>query len=292
MPPHLSIDILTIFPGMFPGVLGESIVGRAIAQGLVEVTLTDIRDFAADPHRKVDDRPYGGGPGMVFKPEPVVAAVESVLARLEGPGAREGALRKIILTPQGRRLEQPLLRELARAERIVILCGHYEGFDERVQEVLGFEEVSIGDYVLSGGEIPAMVLLDGIVRLVPGALGHPDSAREESFEGGLLDCPHYTRPPEFRGLKVPEVLLSGNHRLVEEWRRQQALERTRARRGDLIDDATGRRAAEEEPEEERSGDRDGGEMVGSAQEAESPFLTAPYSRYSRRVAPFAGDRRD
>ncbi|MBI4601736.1 MAG: tRNA (guanosine(37)-N1)-methyltransferase TrmD [Planctomycetes bacterium] len=231
----LSFDILTIFPGMFPSVLGESIVARALAAGIVRVALTDIRDFAHDRHRSVDDRPYGGGPGMVFKPEPVFAAVESVLARAR---ASEEATRKVILTPQGRRLEQRDLRQLSGASWVVLLCGHYEGFDERILEGLkgghGFEEVSIGDYVLSGGEIPAMVILDGVARLLPGALGHPESAALESFESGRLDYPQYTRPPEFRGMRVPEVLLSGNHQEIERWRRDRAVERTRERRGDLV----------------------------------------------------------
>lgn len=230
----LSFDILTIFPGMFAGVVGESIISRAIEAGLASVELTNIRDFTLDRHHSVDDRPYGGGPGMVFKPEPVFTAVESVLAKSR---ALPEALRKIILTPQGRRLEQKDLRDLATASWIVLLCGHYEGFDERILEGLvaqGFEEVSIGDYVLSGGEIPALVILDGVVRLLPGALGHPFSAQEESFENGLLDFPQYTRPPEFRGMQVPEVLLSGNHQLIEKWRREQSLKRTEQRRGDLI----------------------------------------------------------
>lgn len=231
----LSFDVLTIFPGMFAGVLGESIVSRALASGLAAVELTNIRDFAHDRHRSVDDRPYGGGPGMVFKPEPVFAAVESVTSRAR---AAPEATRKIILSPQGRRLAQRDLRDLARAEWIVLLCGHYEGFDERILEGLaaqGFEELSVGDYVLSGGEIPAMVLLDGVVRLIPGALGHPDSAEEESFETGLLDHPQYTRPPEYRGMQVPEILLSGDHQRIERWRREQSFRRTEERRRDLIE---------------------------------------------------------
>jgi tRNA (guanine37-N1)-methyltransferase len=231
----LSFDILTIFPGMFAGVMGESIVGRAIEAGLANVELINIRDFTLDRHRSVDDRPYGGGPGMLFKPEPVFAAVESALSRSRAPAE---ATRKIILTPQGRRLEQKDLRSLASASWIVLLCGHYEGFDERILEGLacdGFEEISIGDYVLSGGELPAMVLLDGVVRLLPGALGHPYSAQEESFEAGLLDFPQYTRPPEFRGMQVPEILLSGNHQLIEKWRREQSLKKTGERRRDLIE---------------------------------------------------------
>ena len=229
----VRFDIITIFPGMFSSVVDESILGRAVKSGLVEIQRVDLRDFTEDRHRSVDDRPYGGGPGMVFKPEPVFDAVESVLG--EVGSAADAGVRKIILTPQGRRLDQPLLRELSGESRIVLLCGHYEGFDERIIEGLDFEEVSIGDYVLSGGELPAMVLIDGVVRLLPGALGHPESSEEESFENGILEYPQYTRPPEYRGMKVPDVLLSGNHAEIEQWRRQQALERTRDRRGDLLE---------------------------------------------------------
>ena len=229
----VRFDIITIFPGMFSSVVDESILGRAVKSGLVEIQRVDLRDFTEDRHRSVDDRPYGGGPGMVFKPEPVFDAVESVLG--EVGSAADAGVRKIILTPQGRRLDQPLLRELSGESRIVLLCGHYEGFDERIIEGLGFEEVSIGDYVLSGGELPAMVLIDGVVRLLPGALGHPESSEEESFENGILEYPQYSRPSEYRGMKVPEVLLSGNHAEIEQWRRQQALERTRDRRGDLLE---------------------------------------------------------
>ena len=229
----VRFDIITIFPGMFSSVVDESILGRAVKSGLVEIQRVDLRDFTEDRHRSVDDRPYGGGPGMVFKPEPVFDAVESVLG--EVGSAADAGVRKIILTPQGRRLDQSLLRELSGESRIVLLCGHYEGFDERIIEGLDFEEVSIGDYVLSGGELPAMVLIDGVVRLLPGALGHPESSEEESFENGILEYPQYTRPSEYRGMKVPEVLLSGNHAEIEQWRRQQALERTRDRRGDLLE---------------------------------------------------------
>ena len=229
----VRFDIITIFPGMFSSAMGESIVGRAVKSGLAEINCVDLRDFTEDRYRSIDDRPYGGGPGMVFKPEPVFDAVESVLSQVEP--SDDGRVRKIILTPQGRRLDQSLMRELAQEKRIVMLCGHYEGFDERIIEGLDFEEVSIGDYVLSGGELPAMVLVDGIVRLLPGALGHPESSVQESFENGVLDYPQYTRPPEYRGMKVPDVLLSGNHAEIEQWRRQQSLERTRERRGDLLE---------------------------------------------------------
>jgi tRNA (guanine37-N1)-methyltransferase len=225
------IDIFTIFPGMFTGILEESIVARAVRSGLVTVNLVNLRDFTHDRHRSVDDRPYGGGPGMVFKPEPVFEAVESILAK---PKAEAHETRRIVLTPQGRRLDQECLRGLAAARWIVILCGHYEGFDERIIEGLQFEEISIGDYVLTGGEIPAMVLLDGVVRLVPGVLGHPESVREESFESKLLDFPQYTRPADYRGMKVPEVLLSGDHAKIREWRQKEALRRTAVRRADLL----------------------------------------------------------
>ena len=239
----LTVDLLTLFPGMFTGILSESIIRRARDAGVVEVECTDIREFTTDPHRSVDDRPYGGGPGMVFKPEPVFRAVESVLARQR---ALPEETRRIILTPQGRRLTQRDLREFAAARWLVLLCGHYEGFDERIHQGLtqaedqpegtgfGFEEYSIGDYVLSGGEVPAMVILDGVVRLLPGALGDPDSASDESFEDGLLEYPQYTRPPVFRGMEVPEVLLSGDHGRIAAWRREQALVRTRERRVDLL----------------------------------------------------------
>ena len=244
----LCFDILTIFPGMFSGVVGESIVSRAVELGLVRTEFTNIRDFATDKHRSVDDRPYGGGPGMVFKPEPVFAAVESVLAKARAP---EESTRKIVLTPQGRRLVQKDLRELSQAEWIILLCGHYEGFDERILEGIKFEEISIGDYVLSGGEVPAMAILDGVVRLLPGALGDPLSSRAESFEEGLLDYPQYTRPPDYRGMQVPEVLISGNHQLIEKWRREQALRRTRERRMDLLGAGPGKGAWEEESREAR-----------------------------------------
>jgi tRNA (guanine37-N1)-methyltransferase len=222
---------------MFTGVLQESLLQRAVQSGRVDVTLTDIRDFTTDRHRSVDDRPYGGGPGMVFKPEPVLGAVESVLARGKTHGADSQNSRKFVLTPQGQRLTQERLHELSNASWIVLLCGRYEGFDERIVEALssqGFEEISIGDYVLTGGEIPAMVILEGVVRLLPGVLGHPDSSVEESFEGGLLDHPHYTRPADYRGMQVPEVLLSGNHQRIEAWRREQSIKKTRERRKDLM----------------------------------------------------------
>jgi tRNA (guanine37-N1)-methyltransferase len=223
----VRIDVFTIFPAIFETPLRESLLGRAIAAGIVDVRVHDIRDFTADRHRQVDDEPFGGGPGMVMKPEPVVAAVESL-------GHDRG--RTILLSPAGRRLDQPLARELAWEPRLVLVCGRYEGVDERVVEVLGAEEVSIGDYVLSGGELPALVLIEAVTRLVPGVIGREESHERDSFgEDGLLDHPHYTRPRGFRGLDVPDVLLSGDHAAVERWRREAALEKTRRNRPDLLD---------------------------------------------------------
>jgi tRNA (guanine37-N1)-methyltransferase len=215
MPPaSLRVDLLTLFPGLFDGFLGESILKRAIERGLVEVHRWDIRDWAEGKHQQVDDRPFGGGPGMVLMAPPVVAAVEAVQATGERPG------RLIALSPRGRRLDQAAVRELAREPRLVLLCGRYEGFDERIFDVLRPELVSIGDYILSGGEVPAMVIVDAVMRLVPGVLGDDQSAEDESFgpEGGL-EYPHYTRPRDFRGLTVPEVLLSGDHAAIARWRR-------------------------------------------------------------------------
>jgi tRNA (guanine37-N1)-methyltransferase len=213
--PLLRVDVLTLFPGLFDGFLSESIPRRAIDKGLAEVSRWDIRDWASGRHRQVDDRPFGGGPGMVLMAPPVVAAVEAVRAMAAPPG------RLIALSPQGRRLDQGWVRELAREPRLVLLCGRYEGFDERIIEVLRPEPLSIGDYVLSGGEVPAMVVIDAVLRLVPGVLGDAESAVDESFgPGGGLEYPHYTRPREFRGLAVPEVLLAGDHAAIERWRRE------------------------------------------------------------------------
>jgi tRNA (guanine37-N1)-methyltransferase len=221
----VRVDILTIFPGIFEGPLGESLLGRAIASGLLDVRVHDIRDFTTDRHRQVDDEPFGGGPGMVMKPEPVFAAVESL-----GPGER----RTILLSPAGRPLDQALVRELRVEPWLVLVCGRYEGVDERVAEGLPAEEISIGDFVLSGGEIPALVVLEAVTRLVPGVVGRDESLQRESFEMGLLDHPYYTRPREFRGMAVPEVLVSGNHAAIEAWRRESALEKTRRNRPDLL----------------------------------------------------------
>jgi tRNA (guanine37-N1)-methyltransferase len=221
----VRIDVFTIFPGIVEGPMRESLMGKAIEAGVVDVRVHDIRASATDKHRQVDDEPYGGGPGMVLKPEPVFAAVESL---------GEGTKRVIVLSPAGRRLEQSLVRELAKEPWLVLISGRYEGVDERVVEGLPAEEVSIGDYVLSGGEIPALVVLEAVTRLVPGVVGKEESLERESFEDGALDHPHYTRPSEFRGMAVPDVLLSGNHAEVERWRREAAREKTRRNRPDLL----------------------------------------------------------
>jgi tRNA (guanine37-N1)-methyltransferase len=224
----VRIDILTLFPGMFRGPFDESIIKRAIEAGLVEIHVHDIREWAEGRHQVADDYPYGGGPGMVMKPEPVFAATEAVLdiAPERGP--------IVLMTPVGRVFDHDLAVELSGEQRLVILAGHYEGFDARVHEHLATHEISIGDYVLSGGEIPAMVLVDAVVRQLPGALGCAQSAKEESFSEGLLEAPHYTRPPEFHGWDVPEVLLSGHHAEVSKWRRRQNLLLTAQRRPDLL----------------------------------------------------------
>jgi tRNA (guanine37-N1)-methyltransferase len=230
----LLIDIITIFPDYFGAVFDFGIVRRAAAAGLVEIKAHDLRGWTTDKHRMVDDRPFGGGDGMVLKPDPIFAAVESLTgargaAELAGTGVRV-----MLLSPQGRVFDQRVAEELARAERIVLICGRYEGVDERVVETLVTDEISIGDYVLSGGEPAAAVVVDAIVRLIPGALGSETSAANESFSAGLLDFPHYTRPPEFRASRVPEVLLGGNHAEIARWRRRKALLKTRRNRPDLL----------------------------------------------------------
>ena len=231
---RLRIDVLTLFPDVFEPVLSSSILGIAGRKGIVAYHVHDIRDYSLDKHQKVDDRPYGGGPGMVLKCEPVFRACEAVRAMDPRPG------RLVLLTPQGRRFNQQMGQEFAACGRLLLLCGHYEGFDERIKISLGAEEVSVGDYVLSGGEIAAMVIIDVVVRLVPGVLGHQESARSDSFSDGLLEYPHYTRPSEFRGMKVPEVLLSGNHAAIEKWRKEQSALRTRTRREDLLSKPDGK----------------------------------------------------
>jgi tRNA (guanine37-N1)-methyltransferase len=224
----MHFDILTLFPGLFAGAFEESIIKRAREAGLVTIALHDIRGYAAGRHHVTDDLPYGGGGGMVMKPEPIFAAVEAVL------GAELGAVPVILLTPQGRTFTQQVARELSRCRRLLLICGRYEGVDERVHRYLATDEISIGDYVLSGGEVPAMVVVDAITRLIPGALGDPSAPFEDSHAEGLLEYPHYTRPPVFRGYAVPEVLLSGHHAEIVRWRRQQALRRTWERRPDLL----------------------------------------------------------
>ncbi|MDY6913393.1 MAG: tRNA (guanosine(37)-N1)-methyltransferase TrmD, partial [Planctomycetota bacterium] len=223
----LRIDILTLFCEMFEGFCTTSIVGRAVRRHLVEIHLTNIRDFASDSYGTVDDAPFGGGPGMVLMCQPIFDAVESVRSRACTPG------KVVLLSPQGRKLTQELVGQLAGAERLILLAGHYEGFDERIRTGLADMEVSVGDFVLSSGEIAAMALTDAIVRLLPGALGKDESLLEESFSSGLLEYPQYTRPREFRGLKVPEILLGGDHQKIADWRAEQARLRTRQRRPDL-----------------------------------------------------------
>jgi tRNA (guanine37-N1)-methyltransferase len=223
----VRIDVVTIFPGIFESPLRESLLGRAIEAGLLDVRVHDLRDSTSDRHRQVDDESYGGGPGMVLKPEPVFAAVESL-----GAGVR----RTLLLSPAGRRLDQDLARELAVEPWLVLICGRYEGVDERVVEGLPAEELSIGDYVVAGGEVPALVVLEAVTRLVPGVIGRGESHERDSFgDDGVLDHPHYTRPAEFRGMRVPETLLSGNHQEIERWRREAALEKTRRNRPDLLE---------------------------------------------------------
>ena len=222
----MRIDVLTIFPRIIEGPLRESLLGKAVAAGVLDVRVHDIRDHTADRHRQVDDEPFGGGPGMVMKAEPVFRAVEAL---------GEGPKRVILLSPAGRRLDQALVRELSGEPWLVLICGRYEGVDERVVEGLPAEEVSIGDYVLSGGELPALVVLEAVGRLVPGVVGKEESLARESFEDALLDHPQYTRPQEFRELRVPEVLVSGDHARIEEWRRLAAEEKTRRNRPDLLE---------------------------------------------------------
>jgi tRNA (guanine37-N1)-methyltransferase len=235
----MRFDVITIFPGFFGSILEHGLLKRAAAGGQVAIHLRDLRDFTDDRHRTVDERPFGGGPGMVFKPEPIFRAVEAI--RTESAAADFPV---ILLSPQGRLLTQGVADELSRHPHLVLICGRYEGVDERVAEYLATDEVSIGDFVLSGGELAAAVVMESVTRLLPGVLGNRESSEQDSFgvsaagsgEGreGLLDCPHYTRPAEFRGWKVPEVLLSGNHEEIRRWRRQRALEKTWRRRPDLL----------------------------------------------------------
>ncbi|CAM2742371.1 tRNA (guanosine(37)-N1)-methyltransferase TrmD [Salinicoccus roseus] len=222
----MNIHYLTLFPEMYEGVLATSILGRAKEKGIVDYHTVNFRDYSGNKHNKVDDYPYGGGAGMVLKPEPVFNAMEAM--DLEKP-------RVILMCPQGRRFDQKMAEELSREDDIVFICGHYEGYDERIRTLVT-DEVSIGDYVLTGGELASMTMTDAIVRLIPGVLSREESHQEDSFSTGLLEHPHYTRPREYRGMEVPEVLLNGNHKLIEEWRREESLKRTRERRPDLLGD--------------------------------------------------------
>lgn len=225
----LHFDLFTILPGLFPPYLNESILQRAQTNGLLRVVVHDIRAYTTDKHHMTDDTPYGGGGGMVMKPEPVFAAVEAVLGeQLDCP--------IILMTPQGRRFTQSVAQELSELPRVALICGRYEGYDERIREHLVTDELSIGDFVLTGGELPALMVVDAVARLLPGVLGDPDGAADDSFASGLLEYPHYTRPADFRGWQVPEVLLSGNHAEINKWRRQQALLRTWRKRPDLLDE--------------------------------------------------------
>lgn len=251
----MKFEIVTIFPDFFRGPLDYGIVRRAREAGIIEISIHDLRDFTSDRHKTVDDRPFGGGEGMVLKPEPIFACVESLnVGSREERRAQERVESVVLLSPQGRMFNQSVAQELAKLERVVLLCGRYEGVDERVAEDLADQEISVGDYILSGGEMAAAIMVDAITRLVPGALGNAASARQESFtasakdgvvrgdlpdstcaSGGLLDYPHYTRPAEFRGSAVPEVLMGGNHEQIRKWRRKKALEKTLRNRPDLLE---------------------------------------------------------
>lgn len=240
----IRIDVLTLFPEMCEGVFGTSILGKARDKGIVSLNAVNFRDFSGNKHNSVDDTPYGGGGGMVLKPDPIFAAVEHVLAETSAEaGAAESAIepaakpRIILMCPQGQTYNQQIAEELAQEQHLIFICGHYEGYDERIREHLVTDELSIGDYVLTGGELPALTVIDSVVRLQPGALGNETSAVTDSFSTGLLEYPHYTRPAEFRGWKVPDMLLSGHHANIEVWRREQALQRTLERRPDLLETA-------------------------------------------------------
>jgi tRNA (guanine37-N1)-methyltransferase len=221
----MKIDVLTLFPAMFAGPLDESIIMRARKKGLLDLQIHQLRDWTHDRHKTVDDKPFGGGPGMLMKVEPLFEAVESL---------KRAGTKVILLSPSGRKFTQEIARELSQEKDLLLVTGHYEGFDERVRESLADDELSIGDYVLTNGALPAMVVIDAVARLLPGVLGDDDSSRDESFSHGLLEYPQYTRPAEFRGMKVPEVLLNGNHAEIEKWRREQAKLRTKASRPDLL----------------------------------------------------------
>lgn len=235
----MQFEVFTLLPEVFPSYLETSIIKRARERGLVKFNIHNIRDYTHDRHHTTDDMPYGGGGGMVMKPEPVFEAVESVLglASSPTPPELESNIPIILLTPQGRVFNQTIATELSQHPRIALLCGRYEGLDERIREHLVTDEISIGDYVLTGGELPALILIDAVTRLLPDVLGDPTGAEDDSHAMGLLEYPHYTRPPEFRGWKVPDVLLSGDHGKIEKWRREQALERTFRKRPDMLEKA-------------------------------------------------------
>lgn len=223
----MNIHVLSLFPDMFTGVFGSSILKKAQEKGAVSLAVSDIREFSDNKHRQVDDYPYGGGAGMVLKPEPMFQAVETI--------AKDRKPRVILMCPQGERFTQKKAEELAKEEELIFLCGHYEGYDERIREYLVTDEISIGDFVLTGGELPAMTVIDAVVRLLPGVLGKEESHIHDSFSTGLLEHPHYTRPADFRGMKVPDVLVSGNHGKIAQWREEQSLKRTFERRPDLLE---------------------------------------------------------
>ena len=234
----MEFDVFTLLPDVFPPYLNSSILHRARQRGLIDVRIHNVRDWAGDKHHVTDDEPYGGGGGMVMKVEPVFAAVESVLGSFDKLGATaEASCPVILLTPQGRVFSQKMAMELVQHPRLALICGRYEGVDERIREHLVTDEISIGDYVLTGGELPALILIDAISRLLAGVLGDPDGAMDDSHATGLLEYPHYTRPPEYRGWGVPEILLSGDHAKIEMWRREQSLRRTLERRPDLLESA-------------------------------------------------------
>ncbi len=226
----MQFDVFTLLPEVFPPYLDSSVLQRARQSGLIDVRIYNIRDYARDKHHTTDDTPYGGGGGMVMKPEPMFEAVESVLGR-------EADCPVVLLTPQGRVFSRTVADELSRHERLALICGRYEGVDERIRQNLVTDEISIGDYVLTGGELPALILIDAVARLLPGVLGDPDGASDDSHASGLLEYPHYTRPPEFRGESVPDVLLSGDHARIAKWRREQSLLRTLKRRPDILEKA-------------------------------------------------------
>ena len=238
----LRIDVLTLFPEMFGPVLGTSIPKRAAAKGLVEYHLTQLRDFATDNHKSVDDRPFGGGPGMVMMCETMFDAVEHIESQDRRPATR------ILLTPQGRVFDQTIAEDLAKHERLLLIAGHYEGFDERIIDGLSPMELSVGDYVLSGGELAAMVMIDAVVRLIPGAIGAADGTADETFSDGLIEYPQYTRPRTFRGMNVPDVLMGGNHAAIAKWRQQRREERTQLRRPDLWADYDRRQREKPKPQ--------------------------------------------